>query len=102
MPKQIHDAHSGREGTACIVATAPVGRQVTLGGRVIGMSGGYVEVATQRKGKWVVLGLSPIGATGSILTVKAIYELQRTGGRYGLVTMCIGGGQGIAAVFERL
>jgi len=44
----------------------------------------------------------PIGATGSILTVKAIYELQRTGGRYALVTMCIGGGQGIAAVFERL
>jgi len=44
----------------------------------------------------------PIGATGAILTVKAIYELQRTGGRYGLVTMCIGGGQGIAAVFERL
>ncbi len=44
----------------------------------------------------------PIGATGSILTVKAIYELHRTGGRYGLVTMCIGGGQGIAAVFERL
>jgi acetyl-CoA C-acetyltransferase len=44
----------------------------------------------------------PIGATGCILTVKALYELQRTGGRYGLVTMCIGGGQGIAAVFERL
>jgi acetyl-CoA C-acetyltransferase len=44
----------------------------------------------------------PIGATGCILTIKAIYELQRTGGRYGLVTMCIGGGQGIAAVFERL
>jgi acetyl-CoA C-acetyltransferase len=44
----------------------------------------------------------PIGATGAILTVKAIYELHRVGGRYGLVTMCIGGGQGIAAVFERL
>jgi acetyl-CoA C-acetyltransferase len=44
----------------------------------------------------------PIGATGCILTVKALYELQRIGGRYGLVTMCIGGGQGIAAVFERL
>jgi len=44
----------------------------------------------------------PIGATGCILTIKAIYELQRTGGRYGLVTMCIGGGQGIAAVFERI
>jgi len=44
----------------------------------------------------------PIGATGAILTVKTLYELARTGGRYGLVTMCIGGGQGIAAVFERL
>jgi acetyl-CoA C-acetyltransferase len=44
----------------------------------------------------------PIGATGAILTIKAIGELQRTGGRYGLVTMCIGGGQGIAAIFERL
>lgn len=43
----------------------------------------------------------PLGATGAILTVKALYELQRIGGRYALVTMCIGGGQGIAAVFER-
>ncbi|MBV8423689.1 MAG: acetyl-CoA C-acyltransferase family protein [Candidatus Eremiobacteraeota bacterium] len=43
----------------------------------------------------------PIGATGAILTIKAIYELMRTGGRYALVTMCIGGGQGIAAVYER-
>ncbi|HTS54478.1 MAG TPA: acetyl-CoA C-acyltransferase family protein [Burkholderiales bacterium] len=44
----------------------------------------------------------PIGATGAILTVKAIYELHRVGSRYALVTMCIGGGQGIAAIFERL
>ena len=44
----------------------------------------------------------PIGATGAILTVKAIYELQRTGKRYALVTMCIGGGQGIAAIYERM
>ena len=44
----------------------------------------------------------PIGATGAILTVKAIYELHRSGGRYGLITMCIGGGQGIAAIIERL
>jgi acetyl-CoA C-acetyltransferase len=44
----------------------------------------------------------PIGATGCILTIKAIAELHRTGGRYAIVTMCIGGGQGIAAVFERL
>jgi acetyl-CoA C-acetyltransferase len=49
----------------------------------------------------VALG-HPIGATGCILTIKCLYELQRTGGRYGLVTMCIGGGQGIAAVIERL
>ena len=44
----------------------------------------------------------PIGATGAILTVKAIYELQRTAKRYALVTMCIGGGQGIAAIYERM
>ncbi|MEO8674008.1 MAG: acetyl-CoA C-acyltransferase family protein [Casimicrobiaceae bacterium] len=44
----------------------------------------------------------PIGATGAILTVKAMYELHRTGGRYALITMCIGGGQGIAAIIERL
>jgi acetyl-CoA C-acetyltransferase len=44
----------------------------------------------------------PIGATGAIITVKALYELARTGGRYGLVTMCIGGGQGIAMAVERL
>ena len=43
-----------------------------------------------------------IGATGAILTVKALYELRRTGGRYALVTMCIGGGQGIAAILERM
>ena len=49
----------------------------------------------------VALG-HPIGATGCILTVKALYELQRTGKRYALVTMCIGGGQGIAAIFERM
>ena len=49
----------------------------------------------------VALG-HPIGATGSILTVKALAELERTKKRYALVTMCIGGGQGIAAIFERI
>jgi acetyl-CoA C-acetyltransferase len=49
----------------------------------------------------VALG-HPIGATGCLLTVKAMYELHRTGGRYGLITMCIGGGQGIAAIIERM
>ncbi len=52
-------------------------------------------------GSGISLG-HPIGATGALLTVKAVYELQRTGVRYALVTMCIGGGQGIAAIFERL
>jgi acetyl-CoA C-acetyltransferase len=50
-------------------------------------------------GSGVSLG-HPIGATGAILAVKALYELRRTGGRYALTTMCIGGGQGIAAIFE--
>jgi len=55
---------------------------------------------TNPNGSGISLG-HPIGATGAILVVKALYELHRTAGRYGLVTMCIGGGQGIAAVFER-
>src|SRR5262252_2330002 len=56
---------------------------------------------TNPNGSGISLG-HPIGATGAILVVKALYELRRTGGRYALVTMCIGGGQGIAAVFERV
>lgn len=44
----------------------------------------------------------PVGATGAILTVKTMYELHRTGGKYGLITMCIGGGQGIAMVIEKI
>jgi len=52
-------------------------------------------------GSGISLG-HPVGATGAIITTKAIYELHRTGGRYALATMCIGGGQGIAAIFERV
>ncbi|HEX5804813.1 MAG TPA: acetyl-CoA C-acyltransferase family protein [Macromonas sp.] len=52
-------------------------------------------------GSGISLG-HPVGATGAIIATKAIYELHRTGGRYALVTMCIGGGQGIAAIFERV
>jgi acetyl-CoA C-acetyltransferase len=52
-------------------------------------------------GPGIALG-HPVGATGAIITTKAIYELQRIGGRFALVTMCIGGGQGIAALFERV
>ena len=54
-----------------------------------------------RNGSGISLG-HPIGATGCIITVKALHELARVGGRYALVTMCIGGGQGIAAIFERI
>ena len=52
-------------------------------------------------GSGISLG-HPVGATGALITVKAIHELHRVQGRYALVTMCIGGGQGIAAIFERL
>ncbi|MBA4256444.1 MAG: acetyl-CoA C-acyltransferase [Polaromonas sp.] len=52
-------------------------------------------------GSGISLG-HPVGATGAIITTKAIAELHRTGGRYALTTMCIGGGQGIAAIFERV
>lgn len=56
---------------------------------------------TNPNGGAVALG-HPVGATGCILLVKALHELARVQGRYALVTMCIGGGQGIAAIFERL
>ena len=52
-------------------------------------------------GSGVGLG-HPIGATGAIITTKALHELHRIGGKYALVTMCIGGGQGISAIFERV
>jgi acetyl-CoA C-acetyltransferase len=51
-------------------------------------------------GSGISLG-HPVGGTGAIIATKALHELQRIQGRYALVTMCIGGGQGIAAVFER-
>ena len=56
---------------------------------------------TNPNGGAIALG-HPIGCSGAFIATKALYELQRTGGRYALVTMCIGGGQGIAAIFERL
>jgi acetyl-CoA C-acetyltransferase len=56
---------------------------------------------TNPNGSGISLG-HPIGATGCILTVKALYELRRAGGKYAMVTMCIGGGQGIAAIFQAM
>jgi acetyl-CoA C-acetyltransferase len=61
---------------------------------------GFDPAKVNPNGSGISLG-HPVGATGAIITTKAIHELQRVRGRYALVTMCIGGGQGIAAVFER-
>lgn len=62
---------------------------------------GFDPAKVNPNGGAVALG-HPVGATGAIITVKALYELQRIQGKYALVTMCIGGGQGIAAIFERV
>lgn len=61
---------------------------------------GFDPEKVNPNGSGISLG-HPVGATGAIITTKAIHELHRIGGRYGLATMCIGGGQGIAAIFER-
>lgn len=60
---------------------------------------GFPADKTNPNGGAIALG-HPIGASGAIILIKLIYELRRTGGRYGLATMCIGGGQGIAVVVE--
>jgi acetyl-CoA C-acetyltransferase len=60
---------------------------------------GFDPAKVNPNGSGISLG-HPIGATGAILLTKLVYELRRTGGRYGLVTMCIGGGQGIAMIIE--
>lgn len=67
----------------------------------VGRSLGFDPAKVNPNGGAIALG-HPIGATGAIIIVKALYELERTGGRRGLATMCIGGGQGIAFAFERL
>ncbi|RTL31144.1 MAG: acetyl-CoA C-acyltransferase [Burkholderiales bacterium] len=62
---------------------------------------GFPNDKTNPNGSGISLG-HPVGATGAILVTKALYELQRTNGRYALITMCIGGGQGIAMIIERV
>jgi acetyl-CoA C-acetyltransferase len=62
---------------------------------------GFDPAKVNPNGGAIALG-HPVGATGAILAIKALYELERIGGRRALVTMCIGGGQGIALAFERL
>ena len=67
----------------------------------VGKELGFDPAKTNVNGSGISLG-HPVGATGAIIATKAIHELHRVGGRYGLATMCIGGGQGIAVIFERL
>ncbi|WP_375229495.1 acetyl-CoA C-acyltransferase family protein [Roseobacter sp. S98] len=62
---------------------------------------GFDPARVNPNGGAIALG-HPVGATGAIITIKALYELERTGGKRGLITMCIGGGQGIAIAIERL
>jgi acetyl-CoA C-acetyltransferase len=62
---------------------------------------GFDPAKVNPNGSGVSIG-HPVGATGTMLTIKAMYELKRIGGKYGLVTMCIGGGQGIAMVIENV
>jgi len=62
---------------------------------------GFDPKKVNPNGGAVALG-HPVGATGCLISVKALHELQRIGGKYALVTMCIGGGQGIAAIYERI
>jgi hypothetical protein len=84
---------------ACLPARRPLAARRFLPER-LSWAGARPE-RTNPNGSSVSLG-HPIAATGTILAVKAIYELRRTGGTYALVIMCIGGGQGIAAIFERM
>ena len=84
----------------------PTGAPAALASQRIATAGSvsvlawFVESTGLACGSGISLG-HPIGATGALITVKALYELERINGRYALVTMCIGGGQGIAAIFER-
>ena len=62
---------------------------------------GLDPAKTNPNGGAIALG-HPVGCSGAFIATKALYELQRIGGKYCLVTMCIGGGQGIAVIFERM
>ncbi len=67
----------------------------------VGKALGLDPAKTNPNGGAIAIG-HPVGASGAVISTKLLYELQRTNGRFGLATMCIGGGQGIAVIFERL
>lgn len=93
---------SGLQAIVCASQSILLGDcDIAIGGGAENMSRApYASTAMNPNGSGISLG-HPIGATGALITVKAIHELIRIQGRYALVTMCIGGGQGIAAIFER-
>ena len=62
---------------------------------------GLDAAKTNPNGGAIALG-HPVGATGAVIVTKLLHELQRVGGKYGMATMCIGGGQGITTIYERL
>ncbi|MBS7780707.1 hypothetical protein KHY18_22180 [Acidovorax sp. CCYZU-2555] len=95
IPTETRDAYLSR--VAAIDAGCPIETPAFNVNRLCGS--GLQAIVSAAKA--IALG-HPVGATGAIITTKAIAELQRSGGRYALVTMCIGGGQGIAAIFERV
>ena len=81
----VIEANEAFASQACVVA-----RELDFPAEKVNANGGAIALG------------HPIGASGTIIAIKAIYELKRTNGRYALVTMCIGGGQGIAVIFERI
>src|SRR3989440_883132 len=114
-------AHAGVEPKYMGIGPVPAGKKALEGGGPAGQGMGVVELneafasqalavirdldlpmeRTNPHGSGISLG-HPVAATGCLLVVKALYELRRTGGKYALVTLCIGGGQGIAAIFEAM
>ena len=97
VPIALKRAGLALEQMDVIEANEAFAAQALAVAKVLGFDGEKLNP----NGSGVALG-HPVGATGCILTVKCAYELKRTGGRYGLITMCIGGGQGIAMVIENV
>ena len=89
------------QGTGPFTLFAPTNEAFAAQACAVTRELGLDPAKVNPNGSGISLG-HPIGATGALITVKALYELQRVQGRYALVTMCIGGGQGIAAIFERM
>jgi len=97
VPIALDRAGLRLEDMDVIEANEAFAAQACAVAKLLGFDSGKVNP----NGSGIGLG-HPVGATGAIITIKALYELERIGGRYGLVTMCIGGGQGIALILERV